>query len=305
MPGSKQHRVDVDQGGRRAGVDHGGSRRPRSVVRFGVAAPRVSAAVALVVAVVNWRVLLFEPGQMRMLTIVLLGLTAAVTVHELGHFVAGTSRGLDLYVRVGPGFGWCAPIPGSATQVELSPLDRVVFAAAGPLANLTVYVLLGIPPVAARVASVAGGSLLGEVVEVTRLVSLPIGLFNLLPLGVLDGGRIVLAAFDLLPVNSRVVALRSFQAFTLVACVVVVRACWESNLPAWWMLVDTVVFALIGVATLAQESSGLTSPRRQRTPAAAGTGALRSLGAGLVPFVASVGAGILFGSLVANQLFRP
>lgn len=53
----------------------------------------------------NWRVLLHEPDQVRLVIIVVLGLTAAVTVHEMGHLVVGTARGLDLYIRVGPGVG--------------------------------------------------------------------------------------------------------------------------------------------------------------------------------------------------------
>lgn len=214
--------------------EHGrvGARRVR-VSRFGVAAPRLTAAVAVVSAVVNWEVLLFEPDRVRLVLVLALGFTLAVTVHEFGHFVVGTSRGLDLYVRVGPGFGWCGPMPG-ITQVELSPWGQVVFAAAGPLANLSFYVLLAVPAVASSVASMVGDSVLGEVVEVARVVSLPIGLFNLLPLGVLDGGRIVQAAIDPLAGRSRVLAVRSFQAFTVAACAVLVRETWMLGLPGWW-----------------------------------------------------------------------
>jgi Zn-dependent protease len=292
-------------GGRQGAAmgEHGrvGARRVR-VSRFGVAAPRLTAAVAVVSAVVNWEVLLFEPDRVRLVLVLALGFTLAVTVHEFGHFVVGTSRGLDLYVRVGPGFGWCGPMPGIA-QVELSPWGQVVFAAAGPLANLSFYVLLAVPAVASSVASMVGDSVLGEVVEVARVVSLPIGLFNLLPLGVLDGGRIVQAAIDPLAGRSRVLALRSFQAFTVAACAVLVRETWMLGLPGWWAVTNTVVFVFIGGGVLVEDRPAVApgwDPLVPRSGQVAGR--RRSMLIGVAVLVAAIGTGLLVGSLLANQL---
>jgi len=252
--------------------------------------------------VVNWEVLLFEPDRARLVLVLALGFTVAVTVHEFGHFVVGTSRGLDLYVRVGPGFGWCAPMPGSA-QVELSPWGQVVFAAAGPLANLSFYVLLAVPAVASSVASMVGDSVLGEVVEVARVVSLPIGLLNLLPLGVLDGGRIVQAAVDLLAGRSRVLALRSFQAFTVAACPVLVRETWTLGLPGWWAVTNTLVFVFIGGGLLVEDRP-VVGPGWGPVAAYGGQvpGGRRSLLMGVAVLIAAIGTGLVVGSLLANQL---
>lgn len=153
----------------------------------------------------------------------------------------------------------------------LSAWESVAYAAAGPAANLATYVLLGLPAVAEPLASSIGGSFIGDVADVVRTVSLPLGLFNLLPLGSLDGGQIVSAAVRTLPGRRRVLALRSFQSFSLMACTVIIHALWVSDHPRWLVVVNALGLALIGGGVLLEDpyEGATATPRsgRSRRPA--------------------------------------
>ena len=97
--------------------------------------------------------------------------------------------------RVEAMFGWAKPVPVNIWQLRHPRRDMVIVAAAGPLMNFALAMLAGLfahvavawqdvlSPEAAQYAFRAVGLMI--------LANLVLGLFNLLPLPPLDGGRIM------------------------------------------------------------------------------------------------------------------
>ncbi len=114
---------------------------------------------------------------------------AALGVHELGHILAFSALG-----EPSPRFSIA---PGGfrlSSEKPLSHLGEGAVAAAGPLANLLVgglFLLL---------AALFGGA--SEYFTICALLQLSSGLWNLLPIGELDGARILSAILSPLPPDS-------------------------------------------------------------------------------------------------------
>ena len=167
------------------------------------------------------------------MTAIILGLVAAVlaiTLHEAAHGYAALAMGDDTARRAGrlslnplahvdrvgtvllPGglilfqlltlgrvaflFGWAKPVPVAAWKFRNPRQGMMVVAAAGPAMNfvlawLALLTLHVVPSIDATV-----GSLLMDFSGYFILTNLVLGLFNLLPIPPLDGGRI---AVGLLP----------------------------------------------------------------------------------------------------------
>lgn len=110
-------------------------------------------------------------------------------VLALGAFVAGTRPLL---------FGWARPVPIDPRRLRAPRRDMVLVALAGPACNL----VLAAAAAALLAGLVRGPAVLGpgmeravgEFLAVTIVVNCILGIFNLLPVPPLDGGRVLQAA---------------------------------------------------------------------------------------------------------------
>lgn len=269
--------------------------RPR---RLGLVAPRLTAATVVAVVALNWSRLLSDPAFAALLVTFGVTATVAVLIHELGHYAVGSLLGLDdLVVRVGPLFGYCGAADGETDIfAALSPRGRIAFAAAGPTANLATYLVLH----AFLGESSAGASLDDWVMIPLRalmVLSLFMGLVNLLPIGILDGGRIVQGVISMLPVGARRFTMRAFRAFTAAACATWLVNAVVSGRGLVWLAFDAVLIVALAVFGLAAElPEGDAADPDERVPVADS--------AWMAPIlVAAVAAGIVAGQLVGLALY--
>ena len=149
----------------------------------------------------------------------------AITLHEAAHGYAALALGDDTARRMGrlsvnpirhvdpvgtlllPGalalgqlltlgrisflFGWAKPVPVSAWRFANPRRGMAVVAAAGPAANFVLAWLGGVAMHGLPYLSDGAAQLLQSGLETFILANLILGLFNLLPIPPLDGGRIV------------------------------------------------------------------------------------------------------------------
>jgi Zn-dependent protease len=88
-------------------------------------------------------------------------------------------------------FGWAKPVPVAAWKFRQPRQGMMVVAAAGPAMNFALAWLAGIAAHALDYMPPATADAVGEFLGDFILVNLVLGLFNLLPIPPLDGGRIV------------------------------------------------------------------------------------------------------------------
>ncbi|MDE2198699.1 MAG: site-2 protease family protein [Rhodospirillales bacterium] len=98
--------------------------------------------------------------------------------------------------RVAFMFGWAKPVPVAAWRFANPRRGMMIVAAAGPAMNFLLAWLGALALHADAWLPVAGGDLLTRFVFYFMLYNLILGLFNLLPIPPMDGGRI---AVGLLP----------------------------------------------------------------------------------------------------------
>ena len=159
----------------------------------------------------------------------------AITLHEAAHGLAAAALGDDTARRAGrlslnplrhvdrvgtillPGFllvsqiltihhvafmfGWAKPVPVNAGRFRHPRQDMALVAAAGPLMNFLLAWLAALLLHATDLWPGAGGDVADEFLDMFILTNLVLGLFNLLPIPPLDGGRIVVGV---LPVRMAV-----------------------------------------------------------------------------------------------------
>ncbi len=154
---------------------------------------------------------------------ILIAVLLTAIVHELGHLVAARRVGLPVdslsigfgseMIGITDSFGtrWkiaLIPIGGSCTFLDrankqrqspgffdLSPSKRAIIHAAGPAANLLLAAGLLLQLSFSEVSTLAITSA-EELILMVGGLSLLLGLFNLVPLPPLDGGRLVMIAIE-------------------------------------------------------------------------------------------------------------
>ena len=160
----------------------------------------------------------------------LLAAVLAITLHEAAHGYAALALGDDTAKRLGrlslnplvhvdrvgtillPGlllisqlitighvafmFGWAKPVPVAAWRFRDPRRGMMIVAAAGPAMNFLLAWLAGLPLFLQAGLPGQAGVMLEQFIYYFILTNLVLGLFNLLPIPPLDGGRI---AVGLLP----------------------------------------------------------------------------------------------------------
>lgn len=93
--------------------------------------------------------------------------------------------------RVGFMFGWAKPVPVAAWKFAHPRRGMMVVAAAGPAMNFLLAWLAGVVAHGLDILPQGAGELMVEFLNNFIDINLVLGLFNLLPIPPLDGGRIV------------------------------------------------------------------------------------------------------------------
>ncbi len=88
-------------------------------------------------------------------------------------------------------FGWAKPVPVSAWRFANPRRGMALVAAAGPVTNFFLAWLAALLMHATALLPDPGGEVVDTMLETFILANLVLGLFNLLPIPPLDGGRIV------------------------------------------------------------------------------------------------------------------
>ena len=146
-----------------------------------------------------------------------LGVLVCLTVHETCHGLAALALGdptakrmrrlslnplhhidwLGLASMLLCGFGWAKPVPVDMRYFKHPRAGMAVTALAGPASNfLLAMLLLFFASLTARLAAGEGAALLYGFLVNTALLSVGLGLFNLVPIPPLDGSKVL---FALLP----------------------------------------------------------------------------------------------------------
>lgn len=146
-----------------------------------------------------------------------LGVLVCLTVHETCHGLAALALGdptakrmrrlslnplhhidwLGLASMLVCGFGWAKPVPVDMRYFKRPKAGMAVTALAGPASNfLLAMLLLFFASLTARLAAGGGAALLYGFLVNTALLSVGLGLFNLVPIPPLDGSKVL---FALLP----------------------------------------------------------------------------------------------------------
>jgi len=145
----------------------------------------------------------------------LLAIAVAIPIHEFAHALSAVNNGDDTPRRdgrlsimpwdhfdpagaffciissiFGVGLGWGKPVMVNPHNLKSPRWSMCKIAAWGPFSNFLLAILFALP---LRFGWVAGDSGLTQLLVVFVLVNLGLMLFNLIPIGPLDGAKIVVA----------------------------------------------------------------------------------------------------------------
>jgi Zn-dependent protease len=205
-------------------------------------------------------------GDFSSLPYVAVALLAAVTVHEYAHAYVADRLGdptprahgrltLNPLAHLDPlgsllillaGFGWAKPVPITPTNFVNWRRDTVIVAAAGPLANVTLLFVLGLP-FKLGLLSPRGADVALPIVTllfITMQINTMLAVFNLIPVPPLDGSKILVG---LLPPAQAAAYARLQPYGTLVLMVLIILA-YTSGLrllgaPMQWLFTQATGFA--------------------------------------------------------------
>jgi Zn-dependent protease len=170
----------------------------------------------------NWQNMLYVlPG-------ILLGLTVHECCHALCAWKLGDNTARDQgRITLNPlkhidivgfifllvvGFGWAKPVEFSPENLKNFRRDRALIAAAGPISNFVLGVILALIVKAVSLYFTAGDARPGEfiivlvnVIYFAAYINFVLFIFNLIPIPPLDGSHIVFSALNLNPQAENVI----------------------------------------------------------------------------------------------------
>lgn len=142
-----------------------------------------------------------------------IALIVAATVHEFAHAYVADRLGdptprsqgrltLNPLAHLDPlgslmiilfRFGWAKPVQINPANFQDWRRDSIIVAAAGPLANVTLLFVLGVPyKLGLLDSSTLGTSVLSRLLLVTIQINAMLAVFNLIPIPPLDGSKILM-----------------------------------------------------------------------------------------------------------------
>lgn len=189
---------------------------------------------------------------------VAVALLAAVTVHEFAHAYVADRLGdptprahgrltlnplahLDLVgtlLILLVGFGWAKPVPITPTNFTNWRRDTVIVAAAGPLANVTLLFVLGVPfKLGVLPAYGNGAAPIGVLLLTMMQINAMLAIFNLIPIPPLDGSKILLGLLP--PVQAVAYArVQTYGPFLLLLLLVFTNAWRFLIVPMRWLVLQ-------------------------------------------------------------------
>jgi Zn-dependent protease len=128
------------------------------------------------------------------------------TAKEQGRLTLNPLRHIDIigfiFILVA-GFGWAKPVQFSPDALSHPRRDKALIAAAGPLSNLAIALILlfALRFIFPRIFTGGSGSLaiLFIIIYYTTVINLGLFVFNLIPIPPLDGSHIVFSGLNLSP----------------------------------------------------------------------------------------------------------
>lgn len=172
-----------------------------------------------------WNALDF--GSLRDMLLRLLSVFLCLTIHETCHGLAAYQLGdptaksqhrlslnplrhidwLGLLMMITVGFGWAKPVPVNPNYFKDPKKGMAVTALAGPVSNflLALLLLLGARAMYLHSTYTAFSAALLQFLANTAVLSIGLGLFNLVPVPPLDGSKVL---FALLPARAYETLLR-------------------------------------------------------------------------------------------------
>lgn len=142
---------------------------------------------------------------------------AALTFHEFSHALAAKLLGDDTAERMGrltlnpvphvdpvgflavliAGFGWAKPVPYNPYNLRDQKWGPVIVAAAGPLSNLALFLVVGLAYKGLAAAGlVPQGSALAVFLQALMYINVILFAFNLIPIPPLDGSKFLSLALQ-------------------------------------------------------------------------------------------------------------
>lgn len=152
----------------------------------------------------------FQGLDLSILTMRIIPILICLTIHELSHGAVAFALGdntakeqgrltLNPIKHIDPvglvfmfffRFGWAKAVPVNMYNFKNPKFGMAITALAGPISNFLLAMLIFIfqLPLLTRYA---GGSVVAEIILMTGVISVFLGVFNLLPIPPLDGSKIV------------------------------------------------------------------------------------------------------------------
>ncbi|HTE03154.1 MAG TPA: site-2 protease family protein [bacterium] len=153
-------------------------------------------------------------GDVSLLPYVVVALIVAATVHEYAHAYVADRLGdptpraqgrltLNPLAHLDPvgallilifRFGWAKPVPINPANFTNWRRDTMLVAAAGPLANITLLFIAGIPYKLGLldIGATAAAMPLDHLLQVMLQINAMLAVFNLIPIPPLDGSKILM-----------------------------------------------------------------------------------------------------------------
>ncbi|HBA86517.1 MAG TPA: site-2 protease family protein [Geobacter sp.] len=152
------------------------------------------------------------------------------TARSLGRLTLNPLKHLDLFGTLMifiVGIGWAKPVPVNFNNLRRPKTDMIWVAAAGPITNFTLACVsaFAMRLLVAATEGVPDGSMLAAIIDPTALmlafsvyINLMLGIFNLIPVPPLDGGRVAVGLLPYRP-SAALARLEPFGMIIIIALV--------------------------------------------------------------------------------------
>ncbi len=130
----------------------------------------------------------------------------SVVFHEISHGLAAMATG---YPVDHAGISWWGAFVGWHTNGDMNPVSQIFISLAGPVSNLLIALVAG------WLVMIFKESLFENTIQYLCVANLRLGMFNLIPFPILDGGHTVTGIIGLFTENDQAKLIISLVIFAL------------------------------------------------------------------------------------------